>query len=311
MIERVLVVGATGMLGAPVAAALRRRGLVVRALVRDAEKARRVLGDGYELARGDVMDGDALQRALDGCQAVHVSLSGGMDPRAIERIEHHGTANVAVAAARAGVRHLTYLSGGNTSDTPLGDVPRLPMTSIAKSRAEDAIRRSGVPYTMFRATMYMETLPQFVRGTRALIFGAMPSPFRWIAAADYAELVARALGNDSVTGKALCIKGPQALTMDQALTAYRDRLVPSLKIAHVPLGLLDTAAAVSFNPTLREMAKTMRLFGAPTEPGDPSECDRLLGPLTTTLDRWCDERRAAVVRRATSAPMVATEKGEN
>jgi len=76
MIERVLVVGATGMLGAPVAAALRRRGLVVRALVRDAEKARRVLGDGYELARGDVMDGDALQRALDGCQAVHVSLSG-------------------------------------------------------------------------------------------------------------------------------------------------------------------------------------------------------------------------------------------
>ena len=67
-------------------------------------------------------------------------------------------------------------------------------------------------------TLYMETLPQFVRGQRAMVFGAALYPFSWIAADDYAELVVRALGNDRVKGKALYVKGPQDLTMDQAFT---------------------------------------------------------------------------------------------
>ena len=74
MIERVLVVGATGMLGKPVVQALRQRGLIVRAFVRDKEKAERLLGAGYEFAQGDVTDEATVQRALEGCQAVHVSL---------------------------------------------------------------------------------------------------------------------------------------------------------------------------------------------------------------------------------------------
>lgn len=295
MIERVLVVGATGMLGKPVAQALRRHGSVVRALVRDTEKAQRLLGSGYEFVRGDVTNEASLRRALDGCQAVHISLSGGMDPKNIDAIEYHGTANIASAAAAVGVAHLTYLSGGHTSDSPIANSPQLPMTSIAKSRAEDAIRRSGVPYTFFRSTMYMETLPQFVRGHRAMIFGAAPHPFSWIAADEYAEFVVRALGNDLVKGKALYVKGPQALTMDQALTLYRDHVAPSLTLTHIPLWSLNMLAAMSFNSTLQEMAKSMTLFGTHPEPGDSSECDRLLGPLTITLEQWCDARSAAHV----------------
>ncbi len=301
MIERVLVVGATGMLGKPVAEALRRRGLIVRAFVREQEKAERLLDAGYEFAQGDVADEASIRHALEGCQAVHVSLSGGMNPKTIDRVEYHGTANVASAAARANVEHLTYLSGGNTSDQPIVSDSYLPMTNITKSRAEDAIRRSGVPYTFFRSTMYMETLPQFVRGKRAVVFGKATHPFSWIAADDYAQLVVRALGNDQVKGKALFVKGPEALTIEQALTIYRKFLVPSLTITHVPLWSLTTVAAVSLSPTLREMAKSMRLFGTQPQPGDASECDRLLGPLTGTLEQWCLARRSMMQEQRRSS----------
>ena len=213
-----------------------------------------------------------------------------MNPTTIEQVEYHGTVNVASAAARANVEHLTYLSGGNTSDHPIASDSHLPMTSIVKSRAEDALRRSGVPYTFFRSTMYMETLPQFVRGKRAVVFGKAPYPFSWIAADEYARLVGRALGNEQVKGKALFVKGPEALTLEQTLTLYRTLLAPSLTITHVPLWSLTTVATVSFSPTIHEMAKSMRLFGTQPQPGDASECDRLLGPLTETLEQWCRAR---------------------
>jgi len=107
--------------------------------------------------------------------------------------------------------------------------------------------------------------------------------------------VVRVLGNDLVKGKAVYVKGPQALTMDQALRLYRDHVAPSLTITHIPLWSLNMLAAMSFNSPLQEIAKSMTLFGTHPEPGDSSECDRLLGPLTITLEQWCDARSAARV----------------
>ena len=64
MARRVLLTGATGLIGCHTAAALAREGFAVRALVRDEAKLARVLAplgvdlarDGVEPARGDVED---------------------------------------------------------------------------------------------------------------------------------------------------------------------------------------------------------------------------------------------------------------
>ena len=72
MIQTILVLGATGMLGEPVARQLKASGYQVRLLSRSAEKARARFGDGYEIAAGDVEDIASLEAALDGCQAAHI-----------------------------------------------------------------------------------------------------------------------------------------------------------------------------------------------------------------------------------------------
>ena len=52
---RVLVVGATGLLGEPVARGLMAAGFAVRVLSRDARRARAVFPSAFEIAEGDAL----------------------------------------------------------------------------------------------------------------------------------------------------------------------------------------------------------------------------------------------------------------
>jgi len=68
---------------------------------------------------------------------------------------------------------------------------------------ENAIRESGVGYTILRASWFMETLHLFVRGDRALSSGKQASPVHWITAADYAEMVSKAYKIEASENKTL------------------------------------------------------------------------------------------------------------
>src|SRR5918997_3831581 len=98
----VLVVGATGHVGRPVARRLLADGHCVRVLVRDESRAREVLGDGFHYVPGLIQDREAVTRAVEGCQAVHISVAG-TSPTDMVAVEAVGTAVVANAAAAAGV----------------------------------------------------------------------------------------------------------------------------------------------------------------------------------------------------------------
>ncbi len=120
--SKVLVVGATGLLGRPVARRLRDDGHAVRVLVRDIEAARQRLGDGIEYVPGSVTDARAVETAVAGCDAVHVSLgaSGRADLDAVER---GGTTLVAGAARRHGLARISYLTGSLVHEDVRGPEP--------------------------------------------------------------------------------------------------------------------------------------------------------------------------------------------
>jgi len=70
---RALVTGATGKVGHAVALALLARGDHVRALVRNPDKARRLLPAEVELAEGDVTDEASVRQAIEGSELVFVN----------------------------------------------------------------------------------------------------------------------------------------------------------------------------------------------------------------------------------------------
>jgi uncharacterized protein YbjT (DUF2867 family) len=280
----VLVVGATGHVGRPVARRLLADGHRVRVLVREEARAREALGDGFQYVPGVIQDRDAVARAVEGCDAVHISVAGA-SPSDMVAVEAVGTATVAMAAAAARVGLLTYVSG-NLVREHYG--PKLP-EHRAKMAAEDAVHACGVPYIIFRPTYFMENLPRHVQGRLALTIGR-PRPLHMVAADDFAAMVSRACTATGIANQELVIQGPEALTIQEALRLYRDTVRPELRCLTVPIPVMAAANRVLMGGKLTGPLQLMRLLERLGERGDPTIAQRQLGTPTTTVQQWCRQR---------------------
>ncbi len=284
MVERILVIGATGRLGEPVARRLAADGHKVCVFSRNESAARQKFGINFEIFRGDVLDVRSLERAVDGCTGVHISIDG----RGDWDVERRGTANTASVSAAQGVKRITLISGASTCE----ENAWFPMTK-AKLDAENAVRTSGVPFTIFRCTMFMELLPTLVRDGRAIIMGKQPAPWHWVAAGDYAKMVGKAYVTEAAAGKIFHVYGPEALTMEQAVEKYRSTCRPDAKLTRVGFGIMSVMAMLPGRTELRRVGlPLMRYFSRVREIGDPAEADALLGRPATTLAEWCREKKA-------------------
>jgi nucleoside-diphosphate-sugar epimerase len=81
----VLITGATGYIGGAVAAALQRAGHEVHAVTHTAESRSQVRARGWHSVAGDLRDGEALERAAAGMDAViHAANTGGADAAVVD-----------------------------------------------------------------------------------------------------------------------------------------------------------------------------------------------------------------------------------
>ena len=283
--ETVLVVGGTGEIGRPVARQLLADGYVVRLLARNVERARALLGSEFEYYAGNVDDSAAIERALDGCAGVHISLRGSSPhPEELARVEYRGTARVAELAATQGVSRLTYLSGMLVDED--AEIPG----DRAKFRAERAIHQSGVPYTIFKPTYFMETLPRHIQGNLAVVLGRQPHPLHMVAAGDFARMVSRSFRTPEAANRRFFVHGPEAITIPDALRLYCSVVEPGRRVVSMPLWFMSVVDRLFMRGRLRSTLQLMRVMQRVGERGVPSTADGVLGAPMTTLRRWCEQR---------------------
>jgi uncharacterized protein YbjT (DUF2867 family) len=149
----VLVAGATGGTGQAVVNKALERGLRVRVLVRDAEKGRSLFDNRVSYATGDVREPRSLRAAMRGVQYVISTLgsSGARDPEnSPERVDYLGVKALAEAAKASAVEHvvLTSSMGVTNPDHQLNRI--LDNVLQWKLKGEDALRATGVNYTIVR-----------------------------------------------------------------------------------------------------------------------------------------------------------------
>lgn len=277
--KRILVIGATGMLGKPVAQRLKTDGFDVRVLARSPEKARAILGEDFEFVRGDYEDRASLMAAMRQCDGVHITIKGGPTAADFERADHLGVRRIAEAARDARVGRVTLISAYALSEAK-ADTPE----SRAKLKGEAALKASGVPYTLFRCSWFMETLPLFAQGKSVSLIGKQIHPLHWVAAADYARSVANSYKSEAALNKELYIFGPEAYTMGEALEQYAAHA--GLSVSRISTRMLALLGTLTFNTEWKSMATLMMHYERWGEDGSPDEANRLLGAPQITLREW-------------------------
>lgn len=182
------MVGATGSNAGLVLPELIKRGAVVRALVRDEQRAASALSNGAaETALGDLTDPASLAAALDDVDGVfHIG------PAFAEREAEMGVAMVNAAKA-AGARKFVFSGVIHPSISAMTN-------HAAKQPVEEALYGSDLDFTVLQPAMFMQNLAP--RWPEVRDHGRFALPYSetakvcWVDYRDVAEVVATAFTSD-------------------------------------------------------------------------------------------------------------------
>jgi uncharacterized protein YbjT (DUF2867 family) len=169
---KIVVIGGAGLIGSKTVSILRQNG-------HEAIAASRKSGI-------DTITGAGLDKALAGAQVViDLANSPSFEDRAVLEFFETSGRNLLAAEAAAGVGHHVVLSIVGTDRSPDNGYFR------AKIAQEKLIEASNIPYTIIRATQFMEFLGGIAdSSTDGNTVRLSPGLFQPIAAEDVAPLVA-------------------------------------------------------------------------------------------------------------------------
>jgi uncharacterized protein YbjT (DUF2867 family) len=198
---KIVVIGATGRVGSKTVAILRQRGHEVVAASRKAGI--------------DVFTGAGLEAALAGAQTViDLSDAPSFDRAAVSEFFETSTRNLLAAERSAGVQHHVALSIVGADGVPGQDYFH------AKVAQERLIEAGALPYTIVRATQFLEFLGIIADGhTHAGSVRLAPGLFQPVAADDVAALVAETALADPQNG-IIEIAGPERGPFNEFIAYY-------------------------------------------------------------------------------------------
>jgi dihydroflavonol-4-reductase len=328
---RVFLTGGSGLIGRALADRLLEHGDEVVALARSDEAERALAGRGARVARGDVLDEDALAAGMAGCElAYHVAGVNTLcpaDPAKLFHVNVRGAEAAVRAAARAGVPRVVLTSSAASLGEPPGTVGRedtphrgsyLSVYERSKHEGElaafAAARRAGVELVSINPSSVQG--PGRTGGTGQIMIAYLNGRLRafvdtHISIVDIADCVeGHLLGAErGVAGERYVLNGatitsPEALRIVAELAGVRRnvRLLPA-PVARAAGTLVEGAFRFRGKPppVCREMVRTL-LHG---HRYDGSRATRELGlhytPVAETFSRTIDWAvREGLVKRPPS-----------
>lgn len=272
------MLGATGMLGRPVAVRLLREGFPLTVMSR---KPATIVGlEGARRARGDVFDTDSLRSSFTGHDIVYLNLRQGASPSAPQP-ETDGLRNVIAAAREAGVRRIAMISSLVQNYEGMNGFHWWAFET--KREALAILRDSGLEWTIFYPSSFMDNfLSSYREGASVMLAGTGKHPQWFIDGDDYGRQVARSFEMESAARRDYPVQGPEPLLPDRAAEIFVEHYTAEpLRIKRTPLWPLRLAGLVK--PGLRDLWSIIEALNKYPERFQSETTWRELGKPETTL----------------------------
>jgi len=274
-----LVTGATGLIGRSLVGTLIEQGVEVRGVTRDPDSATLP-------APVEAVAPEAIHAALKGVRGLFVH------PRAAK----DDTEQLLRLAADNGVEKVVVMSAINVDDDPDHQPSRF--NGDRNTEVERAVTGSGLPWVAVRPSSFaMNTLGMW-RGQVAH-GDTVRGPYAGFAEAviherDVADVVARALLDDSLLGRTIPITGPEPIAPDQMVPIIGEVIGRTLRYQEIPA---EVAAQAMIRNGLDErfvhalMARYERETQRP--PAVTDNVEKILGRPARTFAAWVTDHKGA------------------
>ena len=226
------ITGITGKVGGAAARALLVSGHKVRAVVRDADKARPWAALGCEVAVAEMEDADALARAFAGCTGVFV-----LPPPCFDPLPGFPEARASIAAVRQALEaarpaRVVCLS-------TVGAQATQPNLLSQRSLMEEALSPLPLPLALLRPAWFLDNLtwdvaPARERGVLPGFLQPLDRPVPMVSTLDVGRVAAELLQEDWQGRRVVELEGPARVTQHEIAATFARVLGRPVRAEAVP-----------------------------------------------------------------------------
>ncbi len=287
--ERVFITGASGFVGGNVIQQLADTPVVALAHGSRPDLEAR---PNTQVVTGDVTDAESLRGAMDGCTLViHlVAIIEESEGATFDGVIRQGTENVLAEARRAGIDRFIHMSALGAQDNPKYGYMQ------AKWHSEQAVRQSGMRYTIFRPSVifgpgdgFINALAGVVKGFPVIpVVGDGTSRFQPVHVTEVARAFSRAVDDPEATSDSIYeLGGGRIYTYEEMIDVIAKALGKSKPKVHIPVALMKPVVAMSQPlpealrpPVTQEQLRMLALDNTT----DESATEMLIGTVPTSLE---------------------------
>ncbi len=291
-IKKIAFIGGTGKLAVPVVKLLSENGFKIRAIVRDLDKAKRLLPANVELVLGNLKDIKSIEEGLENVDAVYINLAtetSRLDLPFYE--EREGVETIVKAAKKNNLKHIFKIGAGGAYPKNVPNIKDNVTSNIIRLQGQKYIEESGINYTIFDPTMFMDNLPNQINKGKLQWIGNKPIKNWWISADDYSKQVLNAINNPKAQNKHYLIQGPELLTPQEVFKRFIKIYDPAIKVQSFPLWLLKAFGI--FNAKMKFMVYMFTYFEkTEVETFNAADTWEELGKPTITIDKYAEQLKS-------------------
>jgi nucleoside-diphosphate-sugar epimerase len=194
--------------------------------------------------------------------------------------------NIIAISKKAGVQRIAYISGSSVRKENAVH----PMI-ISHLKGERLVMESGIPWSIFRPTMILDTLPRYANNGKPFIIGNQPHKWSWIHTDDIARMVCNSFSKVEAENKKFTLFGPDSLTFNEAVDKFNAEFQPGFKKSKSTPLWMAKLMSVFIGKNLKYAVSIFQYFTNHPQEGNPGEANRILGKPIVGIEKFIEMHR--------------------